>query len=875
MCRVSWTRRIVSFTVAFLLLAWAAPTLLRVNYWKEGIAASLSQTLHRPVQIGDLRLKLLGGAGFQMDNVVVAEDPQFGVEPFARVSRIEAQLALRSLWHRRVEFASLTLLSPSINIVRTDNGHWNLESLRNAVLGSPGEPSHNSSVAAPSSPLAPPRVRVESGRLNFKSGNQKRSFRLDSFDLDLLPPSAPNQPWAFRMEGIPIRAGLSLPSNSRVKAQGQFGPLGTPIEDDVGIPLRADWRADQASLEDLLGLLFGDDFGVRADASFEGHLVGTTSLLRLSASAEIHNPHRWDLPAPSSDLPGGVHAAMAGIVDLENASLELTSLKVPLGEGAVTLRGRVEDLLGAPRSQLEATVSELPLPAVAEIARRFIPQWDSRIAVQGVLDGHLQTADLGGGVWGDIRVRDAALQDVKEPREIRFSDFSVVLQGRTGSLGPLDALLEQGAPIQVTARWDSSNGSSQVRLSAPDIPLPILFDWAQSFGVGTREIWNTAVERPRQGKLAARLSLTARVGAEPQMAGSVGISDAVFHFSSGLSEPVVVSSARLQFLKNRVQADSIDATLGALELRGSLVADWISAGSQSPALPAPHALISTITFRLEAPEVDIRGLSGLLPSPPQPSLFSWFAGEQSPFPSLAGWPTVRGTLETPSVRYGGLEWKDVAASISLHDQQVNISGFSGTLAGGTQQGSATISLATGTPAFALESRYANLDLDKLTEESAQWKGLFAGKLSGDLRLSTSGRSWNELLANWTGAGQATGRAVTIHGVQLTSDTESGPDSTTRWASFSSEFQIAKQQLRITEMTATPTPSENGLPRPTPPSVWRISGTVGFDRTLDLTVQPTAGHGFSSRIAGTLLEPRVSRITGLANATAPDASLARE
>ena len=79
------------------------------------------------MQIGDLRLKLLGGAGFQMDNVVVAEDPQFGVEPFARVSRVEAQLALRSLWHGRVEFASLTLVSPRSTSCgpKTVAGIWN------------------------------------------------------------------------------------------------------------------------------------------------------------------------------------------------------------------------------------------------------------------------------------------------------------------------------------------------------------------------------------------------------------------------------------------------------------------------------------------------------------------------------------------------------------------------------------------------------------------------------------------------------------------------------------------------------------------------------------------------------------------------------
>jgi hypothetical protein len=348
----------------------------------------------------------------------------------------------------------------------------------------------------------------------------------------------------------------------------------------------------------------------------------------------------------------------------------------------------VENLLDEPRAKLEATVSELPLSVVAEVGRRFLPQWDSRIDLQGVANGHLLTTGPGSGVWGDIQVRNAVLRDTAEPREIRFSDFPVVLQGHAGSLGPLEAFLEQGAPVQVTGRWDTSKSSSQLRLNSPEIPLPLLFDWAGSLGVGTGKGWIAVLGSPRQGTIGVRLNLTGSAGTN-QMSGSVSVSDASFHLPGGLRDPVMVSSARLDLFKNRLEANSINAALGPLELRGSLAVDWMPSGL---GLSVPHESIAAVTFRLEAPEVDMQALGGLFPSPQQPSVFSWFAADPPAFPSLAGWPTVRGTVETSSLRYGGLEWKDVAASLSLHDQQVEISRFTGTLAGGTQQGNATIDL---------------------------------------------------------------------------------------------------------------------------------------------------------------------------------------
>jgi hypothetical protein len=95
---------------------------------------------------------------------------------------------------------------------------------------------------------------------------------------------------------------------------------------------------------------------------------------------------------------------------------------------------------------------------------------------------------------------------------------------------------------------------------------------------------------------------------------------------------------------------------------------------------------------------------------------------------------------------------------------------------------------------------------------------------------------------------------------------------TRFASFSTEFQIAKDHVRINELKAAPeqAPGEHGAAAFRPVS-WRISGTVGFDRGLDLLVQQEP-EGGAWRWAGTLSEPRVTQSSTPATPAGTDASL---
>jgi hypothetical protein len=90
-------------------------------------------------------------------------------------------------------------------------------------------------------------------------------------------------------------------------------------------------------------------------------------------------------------------------------------------------------------------------------------------------------------------------------------------------------------------------------------------------------------------------------------------------------------------------------------------------------------------------------------------------------------------------------------------------------------------------------------------------------------------------------------------MDLTGEFESGPEAATRFASFASAFQIAERQVHITEMTAILLPVGGGAARRATSSPWRISGTVGLNLALDLSVQPPAGQSPSSyQVSCTLL-----------------------
>ena len=120
----------------------------------------------RKVAIDNVRLRLLPRPGFDLEGLVIYDDPAFSAEPMIRAQEVSAAIRFRSLLRGRLEIATLSATEPSINLVRNSEGRWNLASLleRNAQI--PAAPTRKrASERRPAFPISKPAMRASISKL--------------------------------------------------------------------------------------------------------------------------------------------------------------------------------------------------------------------------------------------------------------------------------------------------------------------------------------------------------------------------------------------------------------------------------------------------------------------------------------------------------------------------------------------------------------------------------------------------------------------------------------------------------------------------------------------------------------------------------------
>ncbi len=99
------------------------------GWMRARVSGSIAQALGRNVSIGSVRLQFLPRPGFDLQDLVVFDDPAFGAEPLLRASDVNASLRLFALLRGRIEVSRLSLSESSLNVTRDLRGRWNIEDL--------------------------------------------------------------------------------------------------------------------------------------------------------------------------------------------------------------------------------------------------------------------------------------------------------------------------------------------------------------------------------------------------------------------------------------------------------------------------------------------------------------------------------------------------------------------------------------------------------------------------------------------------------------------------------------------------------------------------------------------------------------------------
>ncbi|WP_434346692.1 AsmA family protein [Myxococcus virescens] len=309
-------------------------------------AATYSQLLGRPIEIGDISTKLFPTIGAQVENVTVG--PAEGEDlPLAQLALIDVRVAagpLLSSSGKDIQVKNAEVSGLTVNLVRFADGTTNVQRLLQRLEEQ--QPKEEEAPAEESQPMDLSGVHVEraaltDGAIRFVdrgAGAQARELGVKDLDIEVkdlrvgkplvvnlaAAVLADTQNLQVSLHAAPLPATL-VPTPERVTLKAQkidLAPLGPFLPPDIGLragTLDADWQADLGS----------------AVPGGQGptKLVGIIKALGLSFTGS-EGGKALDV-VMDTDVAG----------DITTGDLALNKLKVDLGPASLTGKGSVKGLL--------------------------------------------------------------------------------------------------------------------------------------------------------------------------------------------------------------------------------------------------------------------------------------------------------------------------------------------------------------------------------------------------------------------------------------------------------------------------------------------------------------------------------------------------
>ena len=176
--------RIGGLAISCIAVLGIVAPFINAAHFSQGIQAALEESLGRKVDFEKAYYRLFPLPGFSLEKVTIHEDPRYGLEPFAYAASLEARLRIDKLLFGQIRFTSLRLVEPSLNLVKRDDGTWNVVELIGR-LSAPRRLPLNLF----------PAIEVSDGRIDFKFGT-RRPLSISGSPISLSIRSV-REAWAF------------------------------------------------------------------------------------------------------------------------------------------------------------------------------------------------------------------------------------------------------------------------------------------------------------------------------------------------------------------------------------------------------------------------------------------------------------------------------------------------------------------------------------------------------------------------------------------------------------------------------------------------------------------------------------------------------
>ncbi len=528
----------------FLSLAaiFLAP-LIRADVWRPSLEQELSRALGRRVEVRNVRYQIYPSPGLSASDLVIPEDPAYGIEPFAYVTELQVGISLRTLFLGRLEVSSVRLVDASVNLSHTPDRGWNVSRLLKGMA----EAARRGN---------PPALELRACRVNFRFGLVKSSYYLNNVDLDLVPPSETSRAMEWSFEASPARTDRAEQGFGRFTSEGVWSPSTGPDG-----TLEASTELRTSALSEVITLLAGQDLGLQGRLSSRVRMNGPLNQIRVTGQTEfmdVDHAGLFGFRGKQFQLP------LEGLIDLAGQSFDLHMAAQPsaASEQGLEIRLASSDTLLDPRWKAGFLFKSFPAATVAELARRLGSGLPEGMEAAGEVNGSLEF-ERNGPASGQIVVKQAALK-LTEDASFTSPEAAVSVSGGEIRLAPAEVKASTGVEATISGAWNMASGERQLDLKLTDAPLESL---KRSAGEFTASL--PFLKSCRAGRITA--SFRYRSSADSPWTGSATLAGLECEVQ-GLADPLFAAKSTLVLREDGWLFRSPDAGIGSIA--GSVDLVW-------------------------------------------------------------------------------------------------------------------------------------------------------------------------------------------------------------------------------------------------------------------------------------------------------------
>jgi len=658
-------RRILIYVALTIIVAGIAAPYIDAEGYRARIQDALERALNRKVTVQKVRFNLFTGPGFTIEGVIIEDDPQVGIEPFAYVQTLEARVRLASLWGRRLSFSNLRFKEiPTLNLAKSESGVWNFQLLLDHA---PGAASRDF-----------PSIQVRGGRINFRFGTDKSVFFLSDADIDIDALDA--RRLQVRFSGQPARTDRAFQNVGRLLAKGVW----TRGEGQQAT-LEMTAELERSAISDIARLFNPNPIGIHGTVASRARIVGPVSNLAISGQLKLDDIHRWDLlPAKG----GGWNLTYRGALDIVKHRLDLETTAAP--DVPLIARFRATDYLSNPHWAASLELRNAPASAFVETARHMGAPLPEGIMLDGALAGVVGYSRPG-GFQGQFVLQNSSVR-LPGAAPVRVNRAPVLIDGPRTMVGPASIQVNELESADVSGAYNAADGTLDLRIETRGMDVAELHSGSgRLLGVGFVPV----LENCTQGTWRGWVRYTSNAERNA-WSGEFGIQNARIHLP-GLSAPLRVASASVVLDANgRLAVSRLQGHVAEVRLGGDY--------RYEPGALRPERL------RLTIPEIDVADIERILgPTLHRPpGLLARFRLRSSRPPDWLRSRKLEGAIEIQRLTGVGQECS-FRSRLQWDGVNVRLLNIEAEHHGTRAEGELIADLSGALPRYQLEGRVASLD----------------------------------------------------------------------------------------------------------------------------------------------------------------------